>query len=113
MANIGISRASYYAENAVSKLQVSKSNSMERISSAQTTKCTKKPTQQYENKVHLGLAETKAVEKYDKNSGLATTMNVLDSASQSLRNYKILPFWVQMELTAQLTMQQLIQRQRL
>tara|TARA_B100001059_G_scaffold55413_1_gene50242 strand:+ start:594 stop:833 length:240 start_codon:yes stop_codon:yes gene_type:complete len=33
IANIGISRVSHYAENAVSKLQVSKSNSMQSIAS--------------------------------------------------------------------------------
>lgn len=88
MAHIGISRASYYAENAVSKSQVNKSNSMERIASAQTTKSAgeKAYSTNMKTRFDLGLAETKAAMKnMTRTQGyLATTMNVLDSASSIL-----------------------------
>lgn len=88
MANIGISRASYFAENAVSKLQVSKSNSMQRLASAQANKSAgeKASLNNMTNRFKLGLAETKsAIKNMTRTQGyLATTMNVLDRATSIL-----------------------------
>ena len=88
MANIGISKASYFAENSISKLQVSKSNKIQRLASAQNnvyggdraTLVTMSDT------LKLDLAATKAsVKNMSITQGyLATAIDALDNASAIL-----------------------------
>ena len=85
MANIGISRASYFAENAVSKLQVSKSNSMQRLASAQANVSggDKSSFAAMKGTLSLDLSANKAAMKsMSVTQGyLATAIEVLDDAS--------------------------------
>ena len=85
MANIGISRASYFAENAVSKLQVSKSNSMQRLASAQANVSggDKSSFAAMKGTLTLDLSANKAAMKsMSVTQGyLATAIEVLDDAS--------------------------------
>ena len=88
MANIGISRASYYAENAVSKLQVSKSNSMQRLASGKDNASAgdRASFANMKDTLRLDLAANKAAMKsMSVTQGyLATAIDALDSASAIL-----------------------------
>ena len=88
MANIGISRASYYAENAVSKLQVSKSNSMQRLASGKENASAgdRASFVTMKDTFRLDLAANKAAMKsMSVTQGyLATAVDALDSASAIL-----------------------------
>ena len=88
MANIGISRASYYAENAVSKLQVSKSNSMQRLASGKENASAgdRASFVTMKDTFRLDLAANKAAMKsMSVTQGyLATAVDALDSASAVL-----------------------------
>ncbi len=88
MANIGISRASYYAENAVSKLQVSKSNSMQRLASGKDNASAgdRASFATMKDTLRLDLAANKAAMKsMSVTQGyLATAIDALDSASAVL-----------------------------
>ena len=88
MANIGISRASYYAENAVSKLQISKSNSMQRLASGKDNASAgdRASFVTMKDTFRLDLAANKAAMKsMSVTQGyLATAVDALDSASAIL-----------------------------
>lgn len=88
MAKLGISTASYHADNAISKFRVNERKSVERVASAQVTKIADEKTflTNAANKFNLDIAETKAaVKNMARSQGyLATTMDVLDNASSIL-----------------------------
>ena len=88
MANIGISKASYFAENSVSKLQASKSNKMQRLASAQNNVYggDRATLVAMSDTLKLDVAATKAaVKNMAMTQGyLATAMDTLDNASAIL-----------------------------
>ena len=88
MANIGISKASYFAESSVSKLQASNSNKMQRLASAQNNVYggDRATFVAMSDTLRLDVAATKAaVKNMAMTQGyLATAMDTLDNASTIL-----------------------------